>query len=299
MGAGVRRRIKDELNGRIGWHVLFEARNKILLGPRAVLVNRRLENAEVRRLQAVAARPQALVATVIPTHKRPEQLLTAVASALAQTVTDQVVVVVDDGAGLPPMPDDPRLVAVSLSRNIGITGIVRNIGIRLTQSRFVAFVDDDNVWEPDHLEKALAALQSAPHPDAVYTALHRVYPDGGTMDLLSVPFDRRLATRKAFLDTNALVATRNKDLVFSRIRRPPEVLPREDWELVYRYSRRRTVVHVPHPTVRYLVNPGSFFTEWDEETGSDITGSDITGSDSTRAETGDRTGDNETREAAR
>lgn len=267
MGAGLRRRVKDELNRRIGWHVLFEARNKVLLGPRALIVNRRLENAEVRRLRTVASRPPALVATVIPTHRRPEQLRAAVASALAQTVADQVVIVVDDGAGLPELPQDPRLVAVSLSRNIGITGIVRNIGIRLTDSRFVAFVDDDNLWEPDHLEKALAALQSPPHPTAVYTALHRVYPDGGTMDLLSVPFDRRLATRKAFLDTNALVATRNRSLVFSRIRRPPEVLPREDWELVYRYSRRHTVAHVPHPTVRYLVNPGSFFTEWDEESG--------------------------------
>jgi hypothetical protein len=267
VGRGLRRRIKDELNLRIGWHVLFEARNKIRLGPRALLVNRRLENAEVRRLRAATARPPALVATVIPTHRRPEQLRAAVASALAQTVTDQIVIVVDDGAGLPDLPADPRLVAVSLSRNIGITGIVRNIGIRLTDSRFVAFVDDDNLWEPDHLEKALAALQSPPHPHAVYTALHRVYPDGGTMDRLSVPFDRRLATRKAFLDTNALVATRNRALVFSRIRRPPEVLPREDWELVYRYSRKHTVLHVPHATVRYLVNPGSFFTEWDEESG--------------------------------
>lgn len=267
MGRGLRRRIKDELNLRIGWHVLFEARNKVKLGPRALLVNRRLENAEVRRLRPSVSRPPALVATVIPTHRRPEQLRAAVASALAQTVADQIVIVVDDGAGLPELPQDPRLVAVSLSRNIGITGIVRNIGIRLTDSRFVAFVDDDNLWEPDHLEKALAALQSPQGPDAVYMALHRVYPDGGTMDLLSVPFDRRLATRKAFLDTNALVATRDRSLVFSRIRRPPEVLPREDWELVYRYSRRHTVVHVPHATVRYLVNPGSFFTEWDEESG--------------------------------
>jgi hypothetical protein len=40
------------------------------------------------------------------------------------------------------------------------------------------------------------------------------------------------------------------------------VLPREDWELVHRYARSHRVQHLPHPTVRYLVNPASFYTQW-------------------------------------
>jgi glycosyltransferase involved in cell wall biosynthesis len=252
---------KGFLDHAFGWHVLFEVRNKVLLAPSAVSL-RRAENAEVRHLSVMTRRPSALVATVIPTHKRPESLRAAVDSALAQTIKDQVVIVVDDGAGLPDLPDDPRLTAVSLSRNLGIAGIVRNVGIRLTDSRYVAFLDDDNVWEPDHLERALSVLQDGRSVEGVYTALRRVRPDGSEMDVLSVPFDRRLATRKAFLDTNAFVAVRDRTLRFSRLRRTPEVLPREDWELIYRYSRRHTVVHIPQVTVRYLVNPQTFYTEW-------------------------------------
>jgi glycosyltransferase involved in cell wall biosynthesis len=243
-----------------GWHVLFELRNKLLLGHTAWALGR-TEDAEVRRLDP-GTRPTALVATVIATYRRPEALRVAVASALAQTVEDQVVIVVDDGAGLPELPDDPRLTAVSLSRNVGIAGVVRNVGIRLSDSRFVAFLDDDNVWEPDHLERALGALTAEGGPDAVYTALRRVLPDGTEKDVLSVPFDRRLAARKAFLDTNAFVARRTPALRFSRIRRTPEVLPREDWELIHRYSRRHRVVHIPYVTVRYLTNPSSYYTEW-------------------------------------
>ncbi|MEY9873342.1 glycosyltransferase involved in cell wall biosynthesis [Streptacidiphilus sp. MAP12-33] len=244
-----------------GWHVLFELRNKVLLGHTARAL-RRAEDAEVRRFDR-QPRPTALVATVIATYRRPEALRAAVASALTQTVTDQVVIVVDDGAGLPSdLPDDRRLVTVSLSRNIGIAGVVRNVGIRLTDSRFVAFLDDDNLWEPDHLECALAALTAEGGPDAVYTALRRVLPDGAEKDVLSVPFNRRLAARKAFLDTNAFVARRTPALLFSRIRRTPEVLPREDWELVHRYSRRHRVVHVPTVTVQYLTNPSSYYTDW-------------------------------------
>ncbi len=250
------------LKRTFGWLVLFELRNKVLLAPSALRLHR-LENAETRRLAAgLAPVPDALVATVIATHRRPDALRAAVRSALAQTVRDQVVIVVDDGAGLPELPDDPRLFAVSLARNTGVAGVVRNVGIRLTRSRYVAFLDDDNLWEPDHLERALAVLESPDGPDGVYTALRRVLPDGTERDVLSVPFDRRLAAREAFLDTNAFVARRDRALRFSRLRRTPKVLPREDWELIHRYSRKHRVRHVPYATVRYLVNPGSFYTTW-------------------------------------
>jgi glycosyltransferase involved in cell wall biosynthesis len=250
------------LKRTFGWLVLFELRNKVLLLPSALRL-RRFETAETRRLAAAAAAlPAALVATVIATHRRPDELRAAVRSALAQTVRDQVVIVVDDGAGLCELPDDPRLFAVSLAWNTGVAGVVRNVGIRLTRSRYVAFLDDDNLWEPDHLQRALAVLESPGGPDGVYTALRRVLPDGTERDILSVPFDRRRAARESFLDTNAFVARRNRALYFSRLRRTPDVLPREDWELVHRYSRRHRVRHVPYATVRYLVNPGSFYTTW-------------------------------------
>jgi glycosyltransferase involved in cell wall biosynthesis len=256
------RLVKAPLARAFGWHVLYEARNKIVLGPTALAL-RRTEDAEVRRLRAVVAPPPALVATVIATYRRPGPLAAAVRSALAQTVADQCVIVVDDGGGaLPELPEDPRLTVVSLSRNVGIAGVVRNIGIRLTDSRYVAFLDDDNLWEEDHLRQALEVLEAGGGPDAVYTALRRVRPDGTDLDVLSVPFDRRRAAREAFLDTNAFVARRDRTLRFSRIRRTPEVLPREDWELMYRYSRRHRVIHIPAVTVRYLANPQSYYTDW-------------------------------------
>jgi glycosyltransferase involved in cell wall biosynthesis len=256
------RLIKAPLARAFGWHVLYEARNKVLLGPTALAL-RRAEDAEVRRLRAVVTPSPALVATVIATYRRPGPVAAAVHSALAQTVADQTVIVVDDGGGgLPELPEDPRLTVVSLSRNVGIAGVVRNIGIRLTESRYVAFLDDDNLWEPDHLRQALDVLEAEDGPAGVYTALRRVRPDGADLDVLSVPFDRRRAAREAFLDTNAFVARRNRALRFSRIRRTPEVLPREDWELIYRYSRRHRVTHLPVVTVRYLANPKSYYTQW-------------------------------------
>lgn len=228
----------------------------------------RFENAEVRRLRAQVSAAKdaepALVTTIIPTYKRPEQLREAVQSALDQTVRDHRVIVVDDGAGLPPLPEDPRLTAVSLARNCAVLGVVRNVGIRLADSRYLAFLDDDNTWEPEHLAVALAALEADPGLAGVYTALRRVLPDGTGHDVLSEPFDRRTARERAYLDANAFVARGTVRLRFSRLRRDRGVLPREDWATLYRYARRHRIAHVPEPTVRYLVNPATYYTTWDE-----------------------------------
>ncbi len=74
-------------------------------------------------------------------------------------------------------PITPRLRAVSLSRNTAVLGLVRNVGIRLTDSDFIAFLDDDNQWKPNHLHTAITALRGhyseavGPPFDAVYTAV--------------------------------------------------------------------------------------------------------------------------------
>jgi glycosyltransferase involved in cell wall biosynthesis len=265
------RPLRKLLRRHFGWLPLYELRNKVRYGhtvPRVWL----FESAEVRRLRAgLPAGAPPLVTTVIPTYRRPETLPAAVRSVLAQTIRDLRVIVVDDGGGsLPELPDDPRLVVVSLARNTAVLGVVRNVGIRLADSEFVAFLDDDNEWEPEHLATALAALRPDPPDSAgrrpvagVYTALRRVLPDGREVDVLSVPFDRRLAREEGFLDANGFVARRSHALRFSRLRRDRGVLPREDWATLYRYSRRHPIEHVPVPTVRYLVNPNTYYTVWD------------------------------------
>lgn len=251
------------LKRAFGWIPLFELRNKVLLAPSGVRL-RRLVNAEIARLaKTLPELPQALVVTAIPTYRRPEELLVAVRSALAQTFQDQLVVVVDDGGGLlPELPADPRLITFSMARNSGDCGVVRNVAMRLTRSRYVAFLDDDNVWEPDHLATALEVLEAPGGPDAVYTAVRRVLPDGTEHDILSVPWDRRRSADEQFVDINAFVGRRTPGLRFSWLYRPKGVLPREDWEFVHRYSRGRRIQHIPHVTVQYLVNPTSFFTQW-------------------------------------
>lgn len=111
---------------------------------------------------AVPEADRPLFSVVIPTFDRAELLPRAVASVLAQTVGDLEVIVVDDaGPGPVEVPPDPRVRVVRRTTNGG-PGACRNTGVDVATGRFVAFLDDDDVWVPHRLELALAGLARAP-----------------------------------------------------------------------------------------------------------------------------------------
>jgi glycosyltransferase involved in cell wall biosynthesis len=100
---------------------------------------------------------------VVTTYHRPELLAEALASVVAQTVTDLECIVVDDGSGTAAgvVPDDPRVRLVALDRNVG-EARARSAGVAAARGEVLCFLDDDDRWEPFRLELAEAALERAP-----------------------------------------------------------------------------------------------------------------------------------------
>jgi glycosyltransferase involved in cell wall biosynthesis len=99
---------------------------------------------------------------VIPTHGRPALLREAIESVLSQTVGDLECIVVDDASDeAPAVPTDPRVRLVRRTVNGG-PAAARNTGIEHASGRYVAFLDDDDVYAPGRLEAALAAHARAP-----------------------------------------------------------------------------------------------------------------------------------------
>jgi len=255
--------LKSAVRRRLGYCRMLEWRNQVTMSPFVPGILS-FERSEVARLQqTIGPQPAAEVACVVPTYRRGDKVVEAVDSILAQTHSDLTVMVVDDGGGLPQLPADRRVVGVSLSRNIGIAGVVRNVGIHLTDSKYVAFLDDDNTWKPHHLATCLEALRTG--PDLVYTAVARRTPSGREFDVLSTPFDRHRLAEESFVDTSAIVVRRTPEVRFSRLPRNRNTLPGEDWEFVYRLSRHLKVQHLSAVTVDYLLNPASFYTPWTED----------------------------------
>lgn len=114
-----------------------------------------------------------LVSVVVPTRDRRALTAEAVASVLQQTWSDLELVVVDDGsadgtpdhleAGFP----DPRL-RVLRQENRGVSA-ARNRGVQETSGEWVAFLDSDDLWLPEKLERQLAAVGQEPGWDACHT----------------------------------------------------------------------------------------------------------------------------------
>ncbi len=110
------------------------------------------------------------VAVLIPYYQRQEGILRkAVASALAQRGEHRLtIIVVDDASPVPARAELAELLAqepeperiVIIERPNAGPAAARNTGLRAlpADTDFVAFLDSDDEWIPEHLERALAAL---------------------------------------------------------------------------------------------------------------------------------------------
>lgn len=102
------------------------------------------------------------ISVVIPTKNRRTLLQRAVRSVLAQEGVEVQLVVVDDGStdqsaeAILALGHD-RVQVVSLPTSGGV-GAARNAGVARADGRWLAFLDDDDVWAPEKLARQMARL---------------------------------------------------------------------------------------------------------------------------------------------
>jgi glycosyltransferase involved in cell wall biosynthesis len=103
------------------------------------------------------------VTVVIPTLHRPNLVLRAVASVLKQTYSITEVIVVVDG----PDPEtverlreinDSRIRIIQNERSLTAAG-ARNVGVSNAVGAWIAFLDDDDEWLPEKIEKQLTLAE--------------------------------------------------------------------------------------------------------------------------------------------
>jgi len=105
------------------------------------------------------------VSIAVPLYNKRAFIAEAVASALVQSFADLEIVVVDDGStdgGANELRnlDDPRLVVIKQD-NAG-AGAARTRALREGRGMFVAFLDADDVWLPDHLYHLMELVHRFP-----------------------------------------------------------------------------------------------------------------------------------------
>lgn len=116
------------------------------------------------------------VSVVIPAYNAAPFITKAISSVLNQTFTDLELLVVDDGstdstAAVVKSLQDFRLRLYS-TPNQGVERS-RNLGIEKARGEWVAFLDADDWWEPNKLQRQLEFLQT--QPEVVITSTHGKY----------------------------------------------------------------------------------------------------------------------------
>jgi glycosyltransferase involved in cell wall biosynthesis len=107
------------------------------------------------------SRGEIQVSVVLPTRDRWALAEDALQSALGQQGVSVEVCVVDDGSLSPAPPrfgDDPRVQLFRHDRSQGVASS-RNRAIHAARGKWVAFLDDDDVWAPWHLQRLLRPLE--------------------------------------------------------------------------------------------------------------------------------------------
>ncbi len=119
-----------------------------------------------------------LVSVIVTTYNHEAFIAEAVQSVLAQTYADYEVIVVDDGSTdgtvdqLSRFGDKIHLVR---QPNQGIAGS-RNTGIQHARGELLAFLDGDDLWEPEKLRWQVAAASE--HPESGLIAVDGINFDG-------------------------------------------------------------------------------------------------------------------------
>jgi len=202
------------------------------------------------------------ISVVIPARNAARFIGEAITSVLSQTAPPLEVLVVDDGS-----TDDTRSVVERFDGLVrylpvpaGGPARARNAGIEAARGSHIAFLDADDSWLPDKLERQLAVLDAETDLSLVYVGWDLVDEDGTFMR--TVPCQPECGGRMAAhalliknsIQVSGVVASREALLAAGLF--DPDLPSCENWDLWIRLARLGRVGFVDAPLVRYRMRRG-------------------------------------------
>jgi len=205
------------------------------------------------------------VSVIIPTCNRSNSLKEALLSVLDQTFKDfEIVLVNDGGENISPILDSihssGKIIYIEHGKNRGV-GAARNTAIKAARGTYLAYLDDDDIYYPNHLETLISYLESGSHRVA-YTDSHQEflewitdrYVSKGKKDAFGVDFDRQKLLVQNYIPT--LNIAHQRDILNEIGLFDEELVTHEDWDLWIRLSQKYDFHHIKKITAAFRSSSG-------------------------------------------
>lgn len=182
------------------------------------------------------------VSVIIRTKNRPALLAEAIASVRTTNYPCEIVVVNDGGASL--VLDGVKLVQHETSKGRAEAG---NAGVRAASNAFVVFLDDDDLFYPEHLA-TLASAATSPHVAWYTDAVSAYLSDSGTrrMRIYAQNFDRELLKVDNYIPLPTVLFRHDDFLDLGGFDASFDLF--EDWDFLLRLAQRGDFLRVPKVT---------------------------------------------------
>jgi glycosyltransferase involved in cell wall biosynthesis len=200
------------------------------------------------------------VSVVIPTKDRWRFLEQSLRSVFEQSGVTLELVVIDDGSVDETAPrlaqlDDDRLRIFRNDTPRGVAG-ARNLGVQHARAAWIAFLDDDDLWSPEKLERQLAAAKAH---NAAFAYAGAAFVDE-MLDLAEIvepPSSDGLL--RSLLAANTIPAGASNVIARTELVRrvgafDEALLQLADWDLWIRLARLATPATCPEPLVAYRMH---------------------------------------------
>jgi len=114
-----------------------------------------------------------MISVIIPTYNRCELLFRAIESVLNQTYGDLELLIIDDGSTdnthfeVSHLLREEKKIRYIKTPNRGVSA-ARNLGIKISNGKYIAFLDSDDEWLPEKLKAQINYLKEFPHLNLVH-----------------------------------------------------------------------------------------------------------------------------------
>lgn len=207
-----------------------------------------------------------LVSIVTPAYNAERFIEATGASVINQTYVDWEWIIVDDGstdrtAALVERIGDPRI-RLLRGPHSGLPAAARNLGLRAAAGDLVAFLDADDLWEPDKLAAQVRFLETFPDAGLVFCRYYlwfdrrpvarRIVPS-----LHGLPNPGRYLEalcRRNLIGTSGVVARRRILIELGGFCEDTLLRGTEDYDLWLRIAERTAIGYVDRPLFRYRIH---------------------------------------------